>query len=106
MKQQVKKEFAEYICQHVKNTLPDELLKAEVHAASLDLWTGDPLMVLLIACPWNGVTTGFCLDKWYKDGFDLQITETVAASIINDRKFYYMPHSDNLSLHNDAVIYG
>lgn len=101
-----KKEFAEHICQHIKNALPDELLKAEVCATSLDLWASVPRMALLIVRPWNGVTTSFYLDKWYKDGFDVQIIETVAVSIINDRRLYCMPHSDNLSLHNGAVIYG
>lgn len=101
-----KKEFAEHICQHVRKALPEELKEAEVRATSLDLWAGDPRMVLLIVRPWDGVTTGFCLDKWYKDCPDVQITEAVAASIINDRRLYCMPHGDNIDLQDGAVIYG
>ena len=96
-----KKEFAEHICQYVRKALPEELAEAEVRATSLDLWADDPRMVLLIVRPWNGITTGFCLDKWYKDCPNAQITEAVAASIINDRRLYCMPHDNN----GGAVIY-
>lgn len=96
-----KKEFAEHVCQHVKEALPEELAGADVHAATLDLWADSPQTVLLVIRPWGGITTGFCLDRYYQK----ETVEAAAASIINDRRLYVMPHVDGTELEGGAVIY-
>lgn len=100
-------EFAENVCQYVRNALPEELSEAEVHTASLDIWD-KPRMVLLIVRPQNGITTGFCLDRHYENYSNGNATvESSAAAIINDRRLYRLPiESDSLdSLQGGAVIY-
>jgi len=96
-----KKEFAEHVCQFVKEALPEELDGAEVRAATLDLWVDSPRTVLLVIRPWNGVTAGFCLDRHYQK----ETAEAVAASIINDRRLYSVPREDGFDLEGGAVIY-
>lgn len=86
-------EFSEEVRRYVKEALPQELAGAEIRAASLDMWEDGARMALLVIRPWNGVTTGFCLDRWYKGYSDGEATaESAAAAIINDRRLY------NLSL--------
>lgn len=101
-----RKEFAEHVCQHVKEALPEELAGADVRAATLNLWADGPRTVLLVIRPWDGVTTGFCIDRYYNGGLDSRDTEVdAAAAIINDRRLYSMPHVDGTELEGGAVIY-
>lgn len=86
-------EFSEEVRRYVKEALPQELAGAEVRVTSLDMWEGGARMALLVIRPWNGVTTGFCLDRWYKGCSDGETAAaSAAAAIINDRRLY------NLSL--------
>jgi len=103
------KEFADIICRRVKEALPEELKEAEVRAASLDIWNDGQRTVLLITRPWGGVTTGFCLDRHYKQYYDGIVTlEHVLSKIINDRRIYCMPTDNGFGvpgLQGGAVIY-
>lgn len=101
-------EFAKSICQYVKNALPEELSEAEVHTASLDIWNGSAHTVLLVMRPYNGVTTGFCLDRHYENYSNGNTTiESSAAAIINDRRLYNIPIDTGSpdSLKGGTIIY-
>lgn len=101
-----KEEFAEKVSRYVKEALPEELVEAEVHTASLDLWADGPRMVLLVIRPWGCATTGFCLDRWYHGYLDKKETaETAAAAVINDSRLYRMPQGDSPDLEGGAIIY-
>lgn len=91
MKKMSIKEFAERVCQYVKEALPHELEGTDVRGARLDMGDGDTRMVLLIIRPWNRIVTGFCLNDWYKDyAAGNAAVESAAAAIINDRRLYNM----------------
>ena len=104
-------EFATQVCAIVKDALPEELSNAEVCAQKLNIWAGEARTVLLVIRPWDGITTGFCLDRHYKEYYDGNATvESVAAAIINDRWLYSIPASgvggpDESGLQSAAVIY-
>lgn len=101
-------EFTENVRQYVKNALPEELSEADVHTARLDIWNGNARMILMVTRPHNGVTTGFCLDRHYKNYSSGNATaESVAAAIINDRRLYNIPIAAGNpdSLQDGAVIY-
>lgn len=100
-------EFAEDVCRYVKNALPEELSGTEVCTGYLKLWDGDARMVLLIIRPHNGVTTGFCLDRHYKNYSSGNTTaESAAAAIINDRRLYNISLNNSDMQQNIAAIYG
>lgn len=95
MKLMSKKKFAERVCAYVKKALPHELAEAEVRTARLDLWTDHARIALLVIRPWDGITTGFCLEQQYEDYSNGRATvESAAAAIIGDRRLYCMP-TDN-----------
>lgn len=104
-------EFATQVCSIVKDALPEELSKAEVCAQKLKIWAGEARTVLLVIRPWDSITTGFCLDRHYKEYYDGNATvESAAAAIINDRWLYSIPASgiggpDGSDLQSAAVIY-
>lgn len=81
--------FGEQVCKYVKAGLPSELETAEVCTARLDMGNGDTRTALLVIRPWDKEATGFYLDGWYKRYSSGDMTvESVAASIINDRRLY------------------
>lgn len=104
------KQFAKTVAEYVQNALPSELSEAVVRVEMLNLWTDGARIVLLIIRPWNGITTGFCLDTWYqKYANGNAAPHDAAAAIINDRRLYVMPSADSsmgvFSLEGGAVIY-
>ena len=102
-------EFADIICRRVKEALPEELKEAEIRVARLDIWNDGQRTVLLIVRPWGGATTGFCLDRHYKQYYDGTATlEHVASEIINDRRIYCMAPdngADVSGMQGGALIY-
>lgn len=102
-------EFAVQVHAIVKKALPEELSTAEVYTQKLKIWDGEARTVLLVIRPWDGTTTGFCLDKHYAAYHNGEETvESAAAIIINDRRLYSIPTdgTDGASgLQGAAVIY-
>lgn len=104
------KQFAKTVTAYVQNALPTELSEAVVRVERLNLWADGARMVLLIIRPWNGITTGVCLDTWYqKYANGNAAPHDAAAAIINDRRLYVMPYADSsmgtFLLEGGAAIY-
>ena len=106
-KQLNSKEFSEVICQQVKEALPQELEEAEVRTACLDMYADGTRTALLIIRPWINFTTGFCLDRYYKQYVAGIITpEHAVSEIIHDRRVYCMSANNGMdvSVMQDAAI--
>lgn len=83
--------FARNVQRYVKKALPQEMEKAGVYVARLDTGEGAARVSLLVSRPWNSTMTVFYLDDWYRKYLKgAATTESVAATIINDRRLYHM----------------